>query len=299
MKQFILGEPVNGREAELNAKDYHYIVDVLRLGEGASFRGLLPGGREAELSVVKVDKKARLCRLRVGLIESQGESPDFPKIVLLQALPKGSKLDLIVRQAAECAVDEVVPFISCRSVKRGSSGAARLDRLRRIVREARQQSGSAVDTVVREVMGFEAAMSYCAGLKQQSEAVLFLCFSSGGEVSPALQPPAASSAAPSPGGCAPKTPGGRCGDGLLEKGSLHCYIDESVDIIALFIGPEGGFSAGEEERFALLGAKFVSLGGTVLRCETAALAAVSVVRVLLLERYSWKMESRFAKDWIY
>ena len=48
----------------------------------------------------------------------------------------------------------------------------------------------------------------------------------------------------------------------------------------LLIGPEGGFSNAEEERAASTGIQLVSLGPRILRTETAAIAAISVVQTL-------------------
>jgi len=73
----------------------------------------------------------------------------------------------------------------------------------------------------------------------------------------------------------------------------HCYIAyesgkepplskmlqeiRSVDPIRLFIGPEGGFDPVEIELAIRKGAKTFGLGQTILRTETAAIAAVSVI----------------------
>jgi 16S rRNA (uracil1498-N3)-methyltransferase len=46
--------------------------------------------------------------------------------------------------------------------------------------------------------------------------------------------------------------------------------------ITLAIGPEGGWTADEERWFAEQGWQLASLGSTVLRAETAAIAAVAV-----------------------
>jgi 16S rRNA (uracil1498-N3)-methyltransferase len=51
----------------------------------------------------------------------------------------------------------------------------------------------------------------------------------------------------------------------------------------VLIGPEGGFSPGELRRLQAAGFTAVSLGETVLRVETAAVAALSAVRALLRE----------------
>lgn len=49
----------------------------------------------------------------------------------------------------------------------------------------------------------------------------------------------------------------------------------SEDNIAIFIGPEGGWTDDEIDRFHKSGAHFLSLGKGILRAETAAIVAVS------------------------
>jgi 16S rRNA (uracil1498-N3)-methyltransferase len=48
------------------------------------------------------------------------------------------------------------------------------------------------------------------------------------------------------------------------------------DTIALFIGPEGGFSPEEQEFAREQGVQVVKMGSRVLRAETAAVAALTV-----------------------
>ena len=53
--------------------------------------------------------------------------------------------------------------------------------------------------------------------------------------------------------------------------------DLAEDSVALFIGPEGGWSIDEIDLFNKNNIKVVSLGGQVLRAETAVIAALSLV----------------------
>jgi 16S rRNA (uracil1498-N3)-methyltransferase len=51
------------------------------------------------------------------------------------------------------------------------------------------------------------------------------------------------------------------------------FVAETVN---LFIGPEGGWSAGELELFKKHGAKFISFGKNILRSETACIAGATI-----------------------
>jgi 16S rRNA (uracil1498-N3)-methyltransferase len=57
-------------------------------------------------------------------------------------------MDLIIRQAVEAGVGRIVPLVSDHAVVRPGEGAARLERWRRIAREAREQSDAARPPVV-------------------------------------------------------------------------------------------------------------------------------------------------------
>ena len=52
---------------------------------------------------------------------------------------------------------------------------------------------------------------------------------------------------------------------------------EGVKSIAVIIGPEGGFSDAEAEAVVEAGGRSVSLGKTVLRTETAGMAALAMI----------------------
>ena len=75
----------------------------------------------------------------------------------------------------------------------------------------------------------------------------------------------------------------------LENKSLHGYLGKCTpEMVALAVGPEGGFSSAEAGRFIAAGFKPFTIGDTILRTETAALYAAAAVRILLLERDSWE-----------
>ena len=54
-------------------------------------------------------------------------------------------------------------------------------------------------------------------------------------------------------------------------------LDNKPSTIAMVIGPEGGFSDDEAEQLKSIGADCVSLGKTILRTETAGMAALAMV----------------------
>lgn len=60
-------------------------------------------------------------------------------------------------------------------------------------------------------------------------------------------------------------------------GSMQSAIDKTKKDIAVFVGPEGGITEPEKVKLTEVGAQAVTLGARILRAETAAIAALSVV----------------------
>ncbi|MDR3168037.1 MAG: 16S rRNA (uracil(1498)-N(3))-methyltransferase [Treponema sp.] len=253
MKCFILPQPPDPQGlVRLTGKDYHYLARVRRFTPGSSFHARLPGGKEV---MVRVKALEGACLLGECLFNQSSAGDTLPPLVLFQALPKGAKMDLIIRQAAEGGIAEIVPFAADYSIpKTGAPGEKeKTERWERIIKEARQQSGSGITTAVRPPCTKDALFVYWEALKSRYSGALGLLLH----------------------------------QEALEQGTLHGYLSPVPEFIALAIGPEGGFSPGEVSRFLAAGFKPLILGNTVLRTETAALYGAAAVRVILLESASW------------
>jgi 16S rRNA (uracil1498-N3)-methyltransferase len=268
LKQFILKEtPGQDRLVRLDGDDYHYLVRVRRLRPGDSFPVLLPERISGTVSVLSTEGGILSGRVSAYVSPAHPPAevrPAVPPIVLFQALPKGAKIDLIVRQAAEGALSEVVVFMTERSVARPGKPDGKEERWRRIVKEARQQSGSAVETRIRFCPSLDAALFYWASLREKYREALGLLLH---------QDPAA-------------------GQRPLEQGTFHDYLGSSIELVVLAVGPEGGFSGAEVTGFLKAGFKAVCMGDAVLRSETAALYGAAAVRIILLEKAAWMLKKK-------
>ena len=268
MKQFILSREPENNTVRLKGGDYRYLVRVRRLAAGERFPAVLPGGTETLVQILSISRGVltgkclppdeaasdEAASLEATSSEAAAQKTKLPPIILLQALPKGEKMDLIVRQAAEGGITEIVPFLSEFSIAKVKEGRQKFSRWERIIKEARQQSGSKIATAIRPPLAKEELFDYWK--KQQENGALGLLFHHEG----------------------------------LENKSLHSYLDSIPPAVVMAVGPEGGFSDGEVAFFLENGFKPLTIGDTVLRTETAALYCAAAIRILLLERNSWELK---------
>lgn len=216
-----LGGVTPGERVPLS-KDARKHLGVLRIGEGSKL-GLFDG-------------RGRLVQGRyeggVVVAEAIEEAPALrPKLVLVMALPKGSKADEIVRHATELGVAEIRFVSSDHAVPKLEGGRAekKRERWEKIAQEAARQSERLYVPQVLPLAPLGQAME-AAG-----EGERWVCWARGGEA-PSVVP-----------------------------GAEERWVA---------VGPEGGFSEAELRAFDAQGWRRVRLGPTVLRAETASLAAL-------------------------
>lgn len=114
---------------------------VLRLREGDTLDAVDQGGARFAMRIVGVRREE--CDVEVAPAAAAGSPRPSPvRLTLLQCLPKGRKIDLIVRQATESGVARIVLLVSEHVVARPGEDDGRVQRLRRVAREALQQSGT-------------------------------------------------------------------------------------------------------------------------------------------------------------
>lgn len=283
MRQFLAdSDPGPDGSLTLRGKDYRYLVQVLRLAPGASLEIRLPGGELISARLESLDRSAKTACLRMEGAPTPADrgaprdtdtglaghtmaarasmSGDFPRIILFQWILKGPKMDQVLRQATEAGVALIVPVLGerCLAAEAGGVGHAKTERWQRIVREARQQSGSAVSTRVCEtVPSGDIGEFWNARAAEDSSGI----------------PPVPITLTEAP----------------LARKTLHEYLDTRPRTVALAIGPEGGMSAGELERLSLAGFNAVHFRTNILRAETAALYGIAAVQTLLLESEKWRL----------
>ena len=276
MKQFILKkEPDKDNTVRLDGNDYHYLIRVRRLAVGEFFPALLPSGEETQIQILSIDgdtltgkcqQNAKAGDISLNDCHHVVSSPCevYHKIILFQALPKADKMDLIVRQATEGGIAEIVPFVSEFSIAKTKADSQKYTRWERIIKEARQQSGSKTATMLHNPLTINELINYWDDVKVKN--------ASSAKVAGLLFHHQVITDSP------------------LAHKSLHGYLNSNPGVVALVIGPEGGFSDTEVSLFMENGFNPIMIGDTVLRTETAALYCAAAIRILLLEKDSWELK---------
>jgi 16S rRNA (uracil1498-N3)-methyltransferase len=135
---------------------FHHLAHVLRARTGEEIVLFDGGGRQARAHLVGVGDAA--LDLEVGAVEVV---PRAAEITLLVALLKADKLDLVVQKTTELGVARIVPLATERGVVRMADErrAGRLERWRRIAREAARQCGRADVPEVTSVVDLADAVA--------------------------------------------------------------------------------------------------------------------------------------------
>jgi len=172
--------------------------------------------------------------------ERQKAQKPLVEVTLFVGLPKADKMDMIVQKATELGAHRIVPVACQRSVPRLSPEreSRRVDRWRQISVGASKQSHRPFFPSISHFLSLDEALEECC-------ADLRLIFTVG----------------------------------MRAHRNLKEVLRQNVDAkkVDIFIGPEGGFTEDEINRALSAGLEPVSLGSSILRTETAAIAALTIV----------------------
>ncbi|MEK7372146.1 MAG: RsmE family RNA methyltransferase, partial [candidate division NC10 bacterium] len=144
---YLRAEAVSGPRVTFDAQETRHLARVLRLRAGDVVHAVDGQGQELTVRLTQVSRRSAE-GLILGREAGRSESPLL--LTLVQGLPKGDKMEAIIRMATELGVTRVVPVITERTVVRADAtrGAGRLLRWQRVAREAAKQCGR---TVIPEV----------------------------------------------------------------------------------------------------------------------------------------------------
>ncbi len=234
---FVDPSAINGHEIFIAGRDFNHIKNVLRMKPGETVN-ISDGisNREYRCHIDSFSDDRVLLKLDF-IKEADVELP--VSVTLFQGLPKSDKMDLIIEKCTELGVSGIVPVSTERSVVKYDEKKAekRREHWQGKAEAAAKQSKRAVIPEVHGIVSMEEALEICEGYE-----IKLIPY----ELAEDFQ----------------KTRDIITG---IKKDSR----------VAVFIGPEGGFSEGEIALSGNKGIVPVTLGKRILRTETAALVVLS------------------------
>jgi 16S rRNA (uracil1498-N3)-methyltransferase len=231
---FVVGaEALRADTVELSGDEGRHAVVVKRIrpGEHVMLTDTLGSGAQC---VVRSVSKASLV---ADVLERREEIRAQPRLVVVQAIPKGDHAERAVDLLTEVGVDEIVPWASSRTIVswNGERGDKALARWRATARAASKQSRRLRFSVVAPLHTTEQVVA------RVQDAALALVLHETADT------------------------------------SLTAHDTPVEGEVVVVVGPEGGLTDAELTAFATAGARVARLGPTVLRSSTAGAVAAAVL----------------------
>jgi len=237
---FLPRNKIQGGRGFIEGQELEHLRKSLRLTPGDHITVFDDNGREHEAIIIALSSE----RGEIELLRSYQAERESPlEITLALGLTKGEKMDFVVEKATELGVQTIVPFISARTVPKLDQKKIekRVERWQKIALSAAKQSGR---TRIPEIL----AVCHLKELVKQSfpNSVKLLFWEKEAE----------------------------------RKLSHVREAEATVGSVVIVIGPEGGFREEEADMARSHGYNLVGLGKRILRAETAAVTAMSLVQFL-------------------
>ena len=227
--------------AFIEGSEVRHIKNVLRLNPGDKIRLFDGEGYEYDASIHRFLADRVELKIRHRFPGTK-ESP--VQISVAQALLKEKKMDRLLRHLCELGMTRWIPFISERSVPRPGEKrlSSRAQRWARIVKESCKQCRRSKLPEISKTLTFKDVLDY--GTSCDAQIVFY----------------------------------------ENESATLKSLIKPDAKSppreILLILGPEGGFSDQEIESARAAGCLVAGLGSRILRAETAAIAACTLMQFL-------------------
>jgi 16S rRNA (uracil1498-N3)-methyltransferase len=228
-----IADQVSGNRAALVGEHAAHLARALRAQPGQEF----------DIAADGVVRRGRILSLTEDRVEFElgqaVETTPAAQVTLALAIFKFDRMEWAIEKCTELGVARIVPFAARRTDAHLAAAAAkRVERWRRIVREASEQARRVAPPEIADPVKLGDVLALAGEMR-----VLL------SEAETAVS--------------------------LHQLCSAGDYARGSSMVVAT--GPEGGWTNEELQAFAQAGWKSASLGPTILRAETAAIAALSVI----------------------
>lgn len=216
--------------------DRKHLIKVLRLGIGDTISISDQVKFEYEAEIVAIEKE--YVEAKILDMQSFAREPEL-KATLFQGVPKQGKMETIIQKTVELGIFSIVPVFTDRTVVVDHGGFhKKIDRWQKIADEAVKQCKRGIIPSIQHEMNFKEMLNDIV----KYDLILFPYENE---------------------------------ENRTIKDCLRS-LDRKPEQAAIIIGPEGGFSEKEAEALVRIGAQSVTLGKTILRTETAGMAALAM-----------------------
>lgn len=228
---------------ELPPAAAHHASRVLRLRAGDAVQVFDGEGHAIQGVILEITGK----RVLLGELKNCTAECESPlHIVLAQAMSSNEKMDWVVQKATELGVSEIQPVQTKRSVTKlsGERAEKRTEHWHSVAISACEQCGRNV------LPKMHAPLEFSAWLAKMRDAQMSNVASDSKLI-------------------------------LLPQGATALHeLPKPQGTVTLLVGPEGGFTADEEQLAQHAGFAPIRLGARILRTETAAVAGMAVLQTL-------------------
>jgi 16S rRNA (uracil1498-N3)-methyltransferase len=242
---FVSKDSFHGNKVMLSKDQAHQIRDVLRLRPEDQIFVLDNTGWEYKVSLAKVTHEQV-----VGEILQKLKAPGEPQtqITLYQSLLARDKFEWVLQKCTEVGVTRFAPVITQRTLIRETAiKPEKIDRWQRIITEAAEQSHRGLIPDLSLPVTFEKILPDLRGF----ERCLIACEPAESGFDPAQR--------------------------LTLRQALRSDRQTAPGTVAILVGPEGGFTEQEVVAAKESGAIPITLGPRILRTETAAIVAATLI----------------------
>lgn len=153
MQQYFVKDKLNlNEEYSLDEEILHHLKNVLRKDDGYIFR------------ICDVDNNLFLCELFdssakvLKLVDNDRELN--VKVTVIMSLIKNDHFDFCLQKLTELGIYQIVPFRAIRSVVKVKDAEHKLDRYRKIVKEAAEQSLRSFVPIIPEIISLKDVDKY-------------------------------------------------------------------------------------------------------------------------------------------
>ena len=240
-RAFISPATAEPAELTLDADESHHLVAVNRARVGDTVVAFDGRGTEWISELVSDRKNAAVLKVRFR----QKAKPLSYEITLGQALPKGPSMDAIVRKATEIGAARIVPLESERTQVHldGERSDKKIEKWQTAALEAAKQCGN---PFLPEIAPVQKAAAFMEAARDYDLKLI-----------------------------ASLQPGSKSLKSVLA--AFQLAQGRAPKKVLWLVGPEGDFSSAEMSQAKTSGFEPITLGPLVLRCETAAIYALSVI----------------------